>query len=447
MCYGPSKEAVATQPSFTHFTGATLIARLTLLEANQAALAKQNREDINHLEAQNAILTQHVHGLQNQNANLTQYVHQLEAQLGRYQQENSNLTGYIHTLESELSRLSAKADRHVSFHSRLTSDEHLTSTQPLLLQDVLSNDGGAYNAATGRFVVPYNAYQAVQWTTSLPDQTTVNACLGDDVLFNWNYTLADGETVEDIKWHHANDKSNQLIGIYSSVCVCVSDDPLLREATLRVDEVKARLTLVEASQAAAARQNQEEVHRLEKQNADLTQQLSHLHDLATRRVSFHVRMSSSSQDKMKLSSVLCAVLFALIIPACQAGQWTTSLPDQRTVNACLGDDVLFNWNYTLADGETVEDVKCDDPLLREATLRVDEVKARLTLVEASQAAAARQNQEEVHRLEKQNADLTQQVHGLKTQNANLTQQLSHLHDLVTRRVSFHVRMSSYQRVP
>ncbi|KAK7455346.1 hypothetical protein BaRGS_00039467, partial [Batillaria attramentaria] len=84
------------------------IARLTLLEANQAALAKQNREDINHLEAQNAILTQHVHGLQNQNANLTQYVHQLEAQLGRYQQENSNLTGYIHTLESELSRLSVR---------------------------------------------------------------------------------------------------------------------------------------------------------------------------------------------------------------------------------------------------------------------------------------------------------------------------------------------------
>ncbi|KAK7455351.1 hypothetical protein BaRGS_00039472, partial [Batillaria attramentaria] len=58
--------------------------------------------------------------------------------------------------------------------------------------------------------------QAVQWTKSLPDQTTVNACLGGDVLFNWNYTLADGETVEDIKWHQANDKSNQPIGVYTA---------------------------------------------------------------------------------------------------------------------------------------------------------------------------------------------------------------------------------------
>nr|KAG5708092.1 hypothetical protein BaRGS_002828 [Batillaria attramentaria] len=57
--------------------------------------------------------------------------------------------------------------------------------------------------------------EAVQWKTSLPDGAVVNACRGQNVSFPWNFTLDDGDTVHDIQWFYANDRSNEMVAIFA----------------------------------------------------------------------------------------------------------------------------------------------------------------------------------------------------------------------------------------
>nr|KAG5708206.1 hypothetical protein BaRGS_021140 [Batillaria attramentaria] len=127
-------------------------ARLTLIEAHQKA-------SDNEMRAENANLTQQVARLNQENINQAN-------QLSQYHLENVNLTNYVHNLQSELTLF------HVS--------------------------------------------QAVEWSPSPADGAVIGACVGQDVTLDWNYTLAQGETVEDIKWFSTDDRSNQMIAFFAS---------------------------------------------------------------------------------------------------------------------------------------------------------------------------------------------------------------------------------------
>lgn len=39
------------------------------------------------------------------------------------------------------------------------------------------------------------------WSTDIQDGAELYACVGDTVTFPWNFALADGQVVEDIKWY------------------------------------------------------------------------------------------------------------------------------------------------------------------------------------------------------------------------------------------------------
>nr|KAG5708208.1 hypothetical protein BaRGS_021142 [Batillaria attramentaria] len=118
--------------------------------------------------------------------------------------------------------------------------------------------------------------QAVEWSPSPADGAVIGACVGQDVTLDWNYTLAQGETVEDIKWFSTDERSNQMIAFFASDSI--------REVTVHVDEMQARLTLIEAHQRALEDELKTENADLKEKNANLSQ---HLESVETRLNQYH----------------------------------------------------------------------------------------------------------------------------------------------------------------
>ena len=55
---------------------------------------------------------------------------------------------------------------------------------------------------------------ALQWPDTLPDQTVLQVCVGSDIYLPFNYSLAPGETVEDVKWiYQVEGRDGEMVAI------------------------------------------------------------------------------------------------------------------------------------------------------------------------------------------------------------------------------------------
>nr|KAG5708209.1 hypothetical protein BaRGS_021143 [Batillaria attramentaria] len=185
-------------------------ARLTLIEAQQNRLEAENAD----LKDKNANLTQHVDRLSQENTNQAN-------QLSQYHLENVNLTNYVHNLEAELTHFhETPASKRVSFHARLQTNQQVRGPNPVIMKTVLSNE----------------VSQAVEWSPSPADGAVIGACVGQDVTLDWNYTLAQGETVEDIKWYITDGRSNQMIALFGGDNEMRAENAYLTQQVARLNQ-------------------------------------------------------------------------------------------------------------------------------------------------------------------------------------------------------------------
>nr|KAG5701400.1 hypothetical protein BaRGS_032732 [Batillaria attramentaria] len=420
------------------------------------------------------------------------FVDRVEARLTLLEAEKMALKKKTSMLESELTQYHETRARRVSFHAGCIGDQRVSSFNPVILNYVITNEGGGYNSTTGNFTVPvtgtYALFIAVGTSTantysighlmvekdavcetfskytddpqSSSCQAVVRLVKGQRV---WTPSGDLASTKYENGYFYLHLPNPMKGGNYTCILptnvtatACVSTGAgLSPQSAIFVDRVEARLTLLEA------------------ENTALKKQVNQYH-------------------------------------AAQALEWTPSTPEEATVYACPGKDRTLNWNYTIAPGEKVEDVKwyydnghssqlvafildgtfmvmpgfsgrvrhlgnggltidnvtpsgasvpstyhkdgnyylvLDNPLVsgdyscqlpcdgQKATVSVDEVNGRLTLIEARQGAQQGGLKAEVERqkaeLQRQKVELQQQKVELQIQEAELQQQKVELQNQTT----------------
>nr|KAG5688904.1 hypothetical protein BaRGS_009745 [Batillaria attramentaria] len=124
-------------------------ARLTLLEAENTDLKAENKDLktlVNSLDTKSETL---VDGLRNETKSL-----------------ESSMNQKTDALERKLDNVAVTLTRRVAFHARLSKHQRLEKETPVILDNVVLNEGGAYNGTSGSFTVPYNGTYFLIVTTS-----------------------------------------------------------------------------------------------------------------------------------------------------------------------------------------------------------------------------------------------------------------------------------------
>nr|KAG5708210.1 hypothetical protein BaRGS_021144 [Batillaria attramentaria] len=208
-------------------------ARLTLIEAHQKTSDNEMRAVDADLKDKNANLTQQVARLNQENV--------IQAnQLSQYHLENVNLTNYVDNLQSELTLFHEAASKRVSFHAKLQTTQQVRDPNPVIMKTVLNNEGDFYNQSTPTGRQSSSKYQDGRFYLQLPNP------------------VEGGEY-------------SCILPSTDPATSCLPDGSLL-EAALVVDEIKIRLTLLEAENTerkAAVKDLKAENTDLKAENTDM----------------------------------------------------------------------------------------------------------------------------------------------------------------------------------
>nr|KAG5688908.1 hypothetical protein BaRGS_009749 [Batillaria attramentaria] len=437
------------------------------------------------LKAENTDMKAAVKDIKAENTDMKAAVKDLKA-------ENTDMKAAVKDIKMLVNNNTATletATRRVAFHAQLSRSQRAKSLNPVILDRVMLNEGGAYSGTTGRFTVPYTGtYFLIASTADVSSASSDN-----------------GETIEDIRYNFRSEgREQELIGMYSAghflAMPAFSQRVQYAEnAALLVDETKARLTLLEAENTdlktlvkslgnraeALAKENDvlknqtDSFEHLMKQKTDSLQQK--LDDATatlvtvTRRVAFHARPS----DYLTVAGDSHVTLGRVFLNEGGAYSGTTG-------NFTVPYDGTYFLIATSADAnrETIEDIRYnfrsdgrEQELIgmysaghflampafsqrvqyaENAALLVDETKARLTLLEAENTdlkTLVKSLGNRAEALAKENDVLKNQTdsfeHLMKQKTDSLQQKLDDATATlvtVTRRVAFHARPSDYLTV-
>nr|KAG5708212.1 hypothetical protein BaRGS_021146 [Batillaria attramentaria] len=112
-------------------------------------------------------------------------------QLNQYHRDNMNLTDQLNQYHRDNMNLTDQLNQYHRDNMNLTDQLNQYHRHNMNLTDHVQRLETRLNQ--------YHVSQAVEWSPSPTDGAVIGACVGQDVTLDWNYTLAQGETVEDIK--------------------------------------------------------------------------------------------------------------------------------------------------------------------------------------------------------------------------------------------------------
>ncbi|KAK7455347.1 hypothetical protein BaRGS_00039468, partial [Batillaria attramentaria] len=328
-------------------------------------------------------------------------------------------------------------------------------------------------------------------STISPTKQTIESCVGDHVVFHWKYTVDENESLEGIKWYYTDSKSDQPLAEFST-----SDGFVVQTAyQSRLSFSQGDASLVLSQVTTSDKGNYSVEVRVRHSSGALfkhhsTSELQVLVPPKTVGGSLVISQSrvAAHDDNGDLhADVMCGpftdlgdppvhVVWKRIKSTLVAGKteisfhgFTLSLKSiipflifqTPSSFALIGtnkydgshfhlalDNPVTGGDYTCRLSPSSPAAGClqsDDPLLREATLNVDEVKGRLTLIE-SQLQTTHEREDglikEIQRRKVENVELRKENGLLLSRMDNLERYVLSVEALLTQYQRDNLHLSS-----